>query len=174
MRDRNVVRRSSFLLAGFIVCSICGTVPASAEDGVSKISYSPQRERLDVAAALQLVNAARAESGLGDLVLDNALSAAAESHAEDLARREIMSHYGEDGSSPHDRAEASGYQAIRIGENVSGGQRSTAEAIDAWLDSAPHRRTLLMPEARDMGIALVEDPTSRFRTYWALVVAEPY
>jgi uncharacterized protein YkwD len=150
------------------------TAPANAEDGVSKISYSPQRERLDVAAALQLVNAARAENGLGVLVLDNALSAAAASHAEDLARREIMSHYGEDGSSPYERVEASGYQAVSIGENVSVGQRSAAEAISAWLASAPHRRTLLMPEARDMGIALFEDPTSRFRTYWALVVAEPF
>lgn len=153
---------------------LCGAAPAGAEDGVSPVSYAPQRERLNPPAALALVNAVRAQNGLSALTLDPTLSEAAERHAADLARREVMSHYGEDGSSPHDRAEASGYEAVSIGENVSVGQRSTAEAIDAWLASAPHRRTLLMPEARDMGIALVEDPTSRFRTYWALVVAEPF
>lgn len=168
------MRRNGHLLAWLAISFFCGFSPVKAESGVTSASYAPKRERLDALAALELVNAARAEEGLQALILDEALSEAAERHAADLATREVMSHYGADGSSPHDRAAALGYDAVKIGENVSAGQRSTDEAIVAWLASAPHRRTLMMPEARDMGIALVEDPTSPFRTYWALVVAEPF
>ena len=85
-----------------------------------------------------------------------------------------MSHYSVDGSSPTDRAVRAGYDAILIGENVSAGQRNYHEAVTAWIGSAPHRQTLLLESAQEMGIALVEDPASPYRTYWALVVGERF
>jgi uncharacterized protein YkwD len=125
---------------------------------------------LDPQAALEAVNTYRQEKGLGALKLDARLTAAAKAHSRDLANGDRISHYGSDGSSPWDRVARTGYQATLAAENVGTGQASMLEVIKGWKGSEAHNKNLLLPDAEDMGIALVLAPKSEFKTFWTLVV----
>jgi uncharacterized protein YkwD len=126
--------------------------------------------RLDVEKALKLINDYRAEKGLKPLRLDPKLTIAAKMHSRDLANTDRISHYGSDGSSPWDRVKKAGYVAKIAAENVGTGQASLEEVFKGWTESPGHNRNLLLPAARDMGIALTAEPKSEFKTFWTLVV----
>jgi len=127
--------------------------------------------RLDPELALKLINDYRASKGLSPLKLDARLTIAAKMQSKDLARTDRISHYGSDGSSPWDRIKRSGYEARIAAENVGTGQATLEEVFKGWTESPGHNRNLLLPGAHDMGIALVADPKTEFKTFWTLVVA---
>ena len=127
--------------------------------------------KLDPELALKLVNDYRAAKGLTALKLDARLTAAAKMLSRDLASTDRISHYGSDGSSPWDRVKRAGYNAKVAAENVGAGQASLEEVFKGWTESPGHNRNLLLPAARDMGIALAADPKTEFKTFWTLVVA---
>ncbi len=128
---------------------------------------------LDAEAARDLVNAYRREKGLRPLKLQPALTEAARAHSRDLAKWDRISHFGSDGSSPWDRVKRSGYRAKLAAENVGTGQASIQEVLSGWKASPGHNKNLLLPDAEHMGIALVKDPKTEFKTFWTLVVASP-
>ena len=127
--------------------------------------------RLDPELALKLINDYRAGKGLAALKLDARLTQAAKALSKDLASTDRISHYGSDGSSPWDRIQRTGYAAKVAAENVGTGQATLEEVFKGWEESPGHNRNLLLPAARDMGIALAEDPKTEFKTFWTLVVA---
>ena len=71
------------------------------------------------------------------------------------------------------RLKASGYDAKTAAENISAGYHTLAEAFSGWRDSPPHRANMLLKGATRMGIAAVYTPSSKFKVYWALILAEP-
>jgi len=127
--------------------------------------------KLDTELALKLINDYRVTKGLTPLKLDARLTLAAKAQSRDLARTDRISHYGSDGSSPWDRVKRAGYEAKIAAENVGTGQATLQEVFKGWTESPGHNRNLLLPAARDMGIALAEDPKTEFKTFWTLVVA---
>ncbi|HWE16028.1 MAG TPA: CAP domain-containing protein [Hyphomicrobiaceae bacterium] len=129
--------------------------------------------RLDAEKARDLVNAYRRQNGLRPLKLQPALTEAARSHARDLAKWDRISHFGSDGSNPWDRVKRAGYNARLAAENVGTGQITIDEVMKGWEASPGHKKNLLLPEAEHMGIALVQDPKTEFKTFWALVIASP-
>jgi uncharacterized protein YkwD len=124
-------------------------------------------------AALHRINDARQSEGLSPLGPDPSLMKAAALYAEDMRRREEISHYGADGSTPPTRAAAAGYPGEFVTEALAAGQSTLEEVVDAWLDSPPHRAALLAPEGAHLGVALHEDPASTYQTYWTVLVAAP-
>jgi uncharacterized protein YkwD len=144
------------------------TAPAGALDDRD---YSTAR--LDLSQAQKLINDYRREKGLKPLKLDPLLTAAAKAHSRDLAKHDRISHYGSNGSSPWDRVAAAGYKARVAAENVGTGQASVAEVIKGWEASEGHNKNLLLADAEHMGIALVQDPKTEFKTFWTLVVGAP-
>ena len=126
--------------------------------------------QLDADLALKLINDYRATNGLKPLRLDPKLTVAAKAHSRDLAKTDRISHYGSDGSSPWDRVKRAGYSAKIAAENVGTGQASLQEVFKGWEQSPGHNRNLLLPGAKDMGIALIADPKTEFKTFWTLVV----
>jgi uncharacterized protein YkwD len=129
--------------------------------------------RLDAEKARDLVNAYRRQNGLRPLKLQPALTEAARSHARDLAKWDRISHFGSDGSNPWDRVKRAGYNARLAAENVGTGQITIDEVMKGWEASPGHKKNLLLPEAEHMGIALVQDPKTEFKTFWTLVIASP-
>ena len=123
--------------------------------------------------ARDLVNAYRKEKGLRPLKLQPNLTEAARAHSRDLAKWDRISHFGSDGSNPWDRVKRAGYSAKLAAENVGTGQASIQEVIKGWKASPGHNKNLLLPEAQHMGIALVQDPKTEFKTFWTLVIASP-
>ncbi len=131
------------------------------------------RTHLDPKAALKMINAYRVSKGLKPLRLDPKLALAAKRHAEDLARKDRISHYGSDGSDPWERLERAGYKPALAAENVGTGQVSLAEVFAGWKKSPGHNANLLLPDATQMGIALVKRPDTEFKTFWVLALGRP-
>jgi uncharacterized protein YkwD len=129
--------------------------------------------RLDVERARDLLNAYRRQHGLRPLKLQPALTEAARAHSLDLAKWDRISHFGSDGSNPWDRVKRAGYNAKLAAENVGTGQASLDEVMKGWEASPGHNKNLLLPDAQHMGIALVQDPKTEFKTFWTLVIASP-
>jgi uncharacterized protein YkwD len=129
-----------------------------------------QKTRLDVAAARALINRYRKKNGLKPLSINPKLTAAAKAHSLDLAKWDRISHYGSDGSNPWDRVRQAGYKARLAAENVGTGQATLKEVFAGWQKSAGHNKNLLLKDARQMGIALVYDAKTEFKTFWTLVL----
>jgi uncharacterized protein YkwD len=125
---------------------------------------------LDPEKARDIINQYRKDKGLKPLKLNAELSEAAKAHSRDLAKWDRISHYGSDGSNPWDRVKRAGYNAKVAAENVGTGQASIDEVMRGWKASAGHNKNLLLSDAQEMGIALVQDPRTEFKTFWTLVV----
>jgi uncharacterized protein YkwD len=120
---------------------------------------------VDADAAREMISAYRKARGLGPLALDPDLQRLAETEAAAMAAAERPS-----------QAEIVKAVALRSGfsapeANISAGYHTLAEAFSGWRDSPPHNATLLDPTARRMGIATGYAPNSKYKVYWALVVA---
>jgi len=126
--------------------------------------------RLDVAKARDIINQYRVDNGLKPLRLNADLSAAAKAHARDLAKWDRISHYGSDGSNPWDRVKRTGYRAKLAAENVGTGQIDFEEVMRGWKASPGHNKNLLLADAEEMGLALVNDPKTEFKSFWTLVL----
>ena len=126
--------------------------------------------KLDAEHARDVINTYRQAKGLKPLKLNAALTEAAKAHSRDLAKWDRISHYGSDGSNPWDRVKRTGYGAKVAAENVGTGQASIDEVLKGWQDSPGHNKNLLLADAEHMGIALVQDSKSEFKTFWTLVL----
>jgi uncharacterized protein YkwD len=154
---------------------------ANAEDHIPKGTYERApagaladrnygSTQLDPDKARDLINAYRKEKGLKPVKLNAALTEAAKAHSRDLAKWDRISHYGSDGSNPWDRVKRAGYNAKVAAENVGTGQASLDEVIKGWQASPGHNKNLLLADVQEMGIALVQDQRTEFKTFWTLVV----
>lgn len=125
---------------------------------------------LDAEKARDIINQYRKDKGLKPVKLNAELSAAAKDHSRDLAKWDRISHYGSDGSNPWDRVKRAGYKAKLTAENVGTGQVTFEEVMKGWKDSPGHNKNLLLGDAEHMGIALVQDPKTEFKSFWTLVL----
>ncbi|MBA2126487.1 CAP domain-containing protein [Hyphomicrobium methylovorum] len=143
-----------------------------AEPGtLSDRDYS--RTALNAEMARDVINAYRKKNKLKPLRLNPELTEAAKAHSRDLAKWDRISHYGSDGSNPWDRVKRAGYNARLTAENVGTGQVNFNEVMRGWEESPGHNKNLLTPDAVHMGIALVQDPKTEFKSFWTLVVGAP-
>ncbi len=126
--------------------------------------------KLDPNEALSLINKYRRDNGLKTVVLDPVLTETAKQHSRDLAKHDRISHYGSDGSNPWDRVSKSGYNPQLAAENVGTGQLSMKEVMQGWKKSPGHNKNLLLADAEHIGIALVYDPKTAYKTFWTLIL----
>ncbi|WP_299045627.1 CAP domain-containing protein [uncultured Tateyamaria sp.] len=117
--------------------------------------------------ALSAVNAERAAQNRAPLVYDRSLEAAAEAHAQDMARSGFFSHTGSDGSDIGQRLTRAGYRYCFGAENIAAGQRSLTEVMAAWMGSRGHRRNILHRDAKAVGLAQAPG------NIWVMVLAAP-
>jgi uncharacterized protein YkwD len=68
-----------------------------------------------------------------------------------MAANGYFSHTGRDGRSFADRIRAQGYPSPAA-ENIARGQRSASAVMQAWLNSAGHRRNILNCSLRAIGV----------------------
>jgi len=148
--------------------SVANPSERAPKGALSDRDYS--RVGLNPETARDAINNYRRSKGLKPLKLDAELTTAARAHAQDLAKWDRISHYGSDGSNPWDRVKRAGYNAKLAAENVGTGQASFEEVLKGWQTSPGHNKNLLQTEAQHMGIALVHDPKTEFKTFWTLVI----
>ena len=110
---------------------------------------------------LEAINEVRRTNGLSELRLNPALSLAALGHSQSMARRGFFSHDGYNGApfwtriKPRYRPQRGNFWGV--GENIvwSSPDLSADDAIQTWLDSPPHRKNLLTPAWREVGLGAV-------------------
>ena len=111
-------------------------------------------DRARIAAEmLSRVNDIRRREGLPPLAPSPLLDQVSQKHAEDMLTRSYFGHRTPEGSGPSERAQADGYRS-GIGENLVEQRFSAEEALEAWLGSAGHRRNILDPSYRELGLGL--------------------
>lgn len=119
---------------------------------------------------LDAVNALRAASGATPVELDSRLTAAAATHARDMANQNRPWHFGSDGSSPIDRIARVGYPGTLIGENISETYETEVQTLGAWMDQDDTRRVLLSKDATDMGFAWHQEDNGKI--WWTLIMGD--
>ncbi len=106
------------------------------------------------------------------LKLNVTLSRVALSHSVEMARLSNLSHRGEDGSSPADRAHAGGYHTHAVvGENIASGVTTADEVVRGWLESPGHCENIMDPRFVDMGVGYAINPASQSDIYWTQLLA---
>ena len=169
------VRLSALMIAAFALssvlagCAIDNYVP-KAEPSFYRNLAQPGAQ-LDEAAAASMISGYRANNGLPAVSLDPELTRMAQGQAEIMAKRDKLDHAA--GKPFVTRLKASGYDAKTAAENIGAGYHTLAEAFSGWRDSPPHRTNMLLKGATRIGIAAVYTPRSKYKVYWALILAEP-
>jgi uncharacterized protein YkwD len=112
------------------------------------------------AAVLAELNEVRRAHDLKPLRRSAALAAAADLHSRAMAQFGFFHHDSRDGSSFAQRVQRfygpSGHGSWSIGENLLWSTRlSAAHAVRMWMQSPPHRRNILTPQWRDVGLSAV-------------------
>jgi uncharacterized protein YkwD len=108
---------------------------------------------------LRELNAARTRRGLRPLVLSRPLTAAADYHTRDMGARGYFSHTSKDGTSFLKRIrrfyQPAGYTSWYAGENIlwGAGTVDAKTAVRLWMGSRGHRRNILAPGWREVGIS---------------------
>ena len=165
------------MLRALVVILALMALSGCAADTVPKAEPSFYRNlaqpgaQLDAAAAASMISGYRSNNGLPAVTLDPELTRLAEAQAAIMAKRDRLDH--NTGKPFVARLKASGYDAKRAAENIGAGYHTLAEAFSGWRDSAPHRANMLLAGATRIGIAAVYTPASKYKVYWALILAEP-
>ncbi len=156
------------MLRAILVAAAMLATSAHALDRESRLQDVPM-----AITVFDKVNLERVEAGCGVLKLDDMLTAAARKHSEDMALARFIGHVGSDGSTVGRRANASGYYFILIGENISDGDASAEEIVDAWMHSMRHRENILNCRYEDTGVWVTPGRSGK-GLYWVQVFGVPY
>jgi uncharacterized protein YkwD len=161
MKRLAVISLAALALAG------CQSAPRQTRSQTPSfyISMANASAMVDAATARDMISAHRRNKGLGPLVLDPDLQAAAEAEADAMASADKPS----SADAFKSRLTAAGFEAPAA--NLSAGYHTLAEAFSGWRESPQHERVLLDPQATRIGIATAYAPNSKYKVYWALVVA---
>jgi uncharacterized protein YkwD len=127
--------------------------------------------QLDPAAAASMISGYRSNNGLGGVSIDPELMKLAQSQAQAMASRDKLDHDVVRGFP--DRLKSQGYRAKTAAENIAAGHHTLAEAFSGWRGSPGHRANMLLKGATHMGIAAVHAPRSKYKVFWALILAAP-
>lgn len=118
---------------------------------------------------IEITNLRRDENDVAPVRTNADLNWAAQLHSQDQADRDVMSHTGSDGSNAGQRISRQGYRWITYGENVAAGYPTASAVMRGWMNSAGHRRNILHPGFKDIGVGLAtSDDGTR---YWTMVLA---
>lgn len=120
----------------------------------------------EAAAMLAALNRIRAAQGLAALRYDGRVALAASSQAKAMAAARTMSH--DVAGAFEKRMDAARLGRIRAVENVAMGYPDVPSVIEGWMASSGHRRNILYPYARRMGVARTGAGAN---AYWALILA---
>lgn len=128
---------------------------------------------VDPATAAAVISAYRKSKGLPAVTISAKLNAIAERQARAMAKAGRMSHklFGV-GNFPR-RLTAGGYDAAVAAENLAAGPSSLDEAMAGWRSSSGHNANLLKPGVTEIGVAVSYSSKSKYRDFWALVLAAP-
>ena len=166
-----MLRFPALALTTLLTLSACATTePALGPDGkpLPRVyNIKSGQEGAIQFRMLDSMNSLRSAAGAAPLQMNAELTAAAATHARDMAVQNRPWHFGSDGSSPIDRTKRAGYIGRFLGENISETHETELETLSAWMAVTSTREVILDPMARYMGFAWYQEPSGKI--WWTLV-----
>jgi uncharacterized protein YkwD len=141
-----------------VLAAVVAAQPISASSDGNTARTLTARDDLE-AALLAEINTLRRRHRLAPLRVNIRLRAAADSHSAAMANRGFFAHESADGTTFWKRV-VRFYPRARywaVGENLlwSSPTVDAAGALRMWLNSPPHKRNLLTPRWREIGLSAV-------------------
>jgi uncharacterized protein YkwD len=109
----------------------------------------------------------RLTHGLSPVKTDPQLTAIAERQAKAMAACGVMDH----NVAGSFAARISGARTDMAAENIAAGTRTWAQTFHMWQTSPGHNANLLQSKADIVGVAVAHNEQTRYKTYWAMVIA---
>jgi hypothetical protein len=101
-------------------------------------------------------NAMRSSLGLSPLKENNVLNIAAAQKLQDMAENQYFAHFSPEGISPWHWFQVNQYSYTYAGENLAIGFLDAESTVNAWANSASHRRNLVNEHYQEIGIAAAQ------------------
>ena len=101
---------------------------------------------------IDLTNEKRASRGLKPLNANWELSRVARYKSQDMANNKYFSHTSPTYGSPFNMIKNFGIKYRSAGENIAYGQRTPAQVVNSWWNSAGHRANMLNANYTDIGV----------------------
>lgn len=117
---------------------------------------------------VELVNAERANHGLAPLSLNSSLAQSARVRA-----KEITSSFGHTRPNGKRFSSAISIGFCGAGENIAAGQMSPESVVNSWMNSDGHRKNILSPDFRLIGVGCYYDEDCQYRFYWSQLFVTP-
>jgi uncharacterized protein YkwD len=146
------VALAALALAAALLAAPAGARERPAPEQALRSSGNPTL----VTAVRLRINAVRQSRGLAVLRAAPALGRSARAHARSMVARGYFGHDSSDGASAAERIRRY-YPGAWVGETLlwrSPGV-SAQQVVGLWMNSPPHRRVLLHPAFRDIGVGVV-------------------
>lgn len=104
---------------------------------------------------IDLTNEKMASRGLKPLNANWELSRVARYKSQDMANNKYFSHTSPTYGSPFNMIKNFGIKYRSAGENIAYGQRTPAQVVNSWWNSAGHRANMLNANYTDIGVGYV-------------------
>lgn len=119
----------------------------------------------DMAAVLTKYRRAH---GLSAVKTDPQLTAIARRQAQAMAATGVMDHSI---AAPFS-SRISGVHTRMASENIAAGTKSWGATFRIWQQSSGHNANLLQSRANSVGVAMVRNEKTKYKTFWAMVIAD--
>jgi len=140
---------NTFRILIYFMALILGTAANAADNPAPNLTS-------DERALVDFTNRERAKQGLPPLSVNEQLMAAARGHSANMASQKLLAHVL-DAKSEEDRIKELGYRYFEIGENVAWNDPDPKAAVDAWMQSSPHRANILRKDFTEIGVGIARD-----------------
>jgi uncharacterized protein YkwD len=165
--------------ATVVLCALTGAALAGCTGSAPPLPEQPSFYQdlahadvsVDAEAAASMISGYRRNNGLSPVSVDPELMRMASEQANAMAAHDKMEH--DVGAPFRDRIHNSPFRNAVAVENISAGYHTLAEAFSGWRDSPPHRANMLNAGVTRLGIAAVYAPKSKYKVFWALILAGP-
>lgn len=104
---------------------------------------------------IELVNESRVQQGLPELKENTYLSGAAMDKANDMLKKDYFAHTSPEGIDPWHWIKKRGYDYKYAGENLAINYTDAEEEHEAWMKSATHRKNIMSPLYKEIGVAVL-------------------
>jgi len=116
----------------------------------------------------EMISRYRRAHGLSTVKTDPQLTAIAERQAKAMAASGIMDH----SVAGSFASRVSGAHTGMAAENIAAGTKTWAETFRMWQNSSGHNANLLQAKADSVGVAVARNDQTRYKIFWAMVIAE--
>ncbi len=120
----------------------------------------------------ELVNKERVARGLGTLKYSTDVAYVARVKSQDMIDKKYFAHESPTYGSPFKMMEKFGLRFSAAGENIAYGQKTAAEVMNAWMNSAGHRANILSQTYTTIGVGVAKAANGTL--YWTQEFIKPY